>query len=193
MAKAFDWLSGKEYAAVQRALRSIWYGEPAPCAEAAQAMSVDQERLEQQLATFANLIVDALPFIPQAVTNVHEWHQIQLTRKLLSGLEARLPILEQVETQQQRIRAQIAEVKAKTDSYLQPLAEEQRRLKDVQHDVSAVRSRVKQRHAEKTRLCVQLASLEMEISQMKQRLHVMKQIFIALAAELGEERVAERV
>lgn len=171
MAKAFDWLSGSQYAALQRAMRSIWFGQPAPVDEAAQATGVDSAYIERELAKFVNLVVQALPLVPDGVQRVSDYQHGLLVRSLLQDLRGRVAKVERLQRDEAAIRADIAGVQAKIRGYEQPLEEARHALAQVQGRVGALRSRIKRYEAQ-----------ERELEQRAQQLEATCR---ALAAGLG--------
>ncbi len=87
MASGMPQLGRGEYLAVQRALKSIWYGEPAPIAEAADHEGVSRESVEGALADYINLLTRALPHVPVSIKTADAWQTTRIMDRLTAEID----------------------------------------------------------------------------------------------------------
>lgn len=96
MGNGMPQLNRAVYAGVQRALKSLWYGNPSAIAEAADWMNReyydmrrygqnDSKAIETALAQYAGIILEALPIPshPEQLKLLMTWHCEELVRRLL--------------------------------------------------------------------------------------------------------------
>ncbi len=154
-------LTRDTYVATQRALKSLWYGEPAAIAEAAEYAGVSREQVEDALSEFVSLIVVALPTVPASVQDAASIQAERIAYRLTREIEQRLADYPRLSA----LREQAAWLRAQRD-------EAERPVREAQERVNRLRDRLKWLSTREHNLRRQITDLEAVVS--------------ALAAALGE-------
>ncbi len=162
MAKAFEWLNGPRYAAMQRAMRNIWFGESAPIAEAAQAHGTEAGEIERDITRFVNLAVQALAVVPENMERVATYRDLSLMRTLTADLEARIRAIPEVKA----LRAQV---------------------ETIQHEQDAVRRQARDALAGLNAAKALLKARQTQARHVQEQAEVLAVTTAALAAAIGVE------
>ncbi len=165
------------YAAVQRALKSIWYGETSPVAEAAEWAAREhglmgywdtdslREHIETALAQFAGLIVEALPLpdCPTQINQLASWHVRQVEDHLLRSIKR-----EREKAAGLHIwRDELARLRQEIEDAQRPAREAAARVKNLKQHRKALETREARLHEQIAILTATVNALEASVAELQ--------------------------